>query len=121
MLPPSLRSCWSPAQRSISNASSIPPQFYDDDPINCEAGYYAVQRERQNVALLQMTAAAVDEARTDELGPVLVHANPKARHDAVGNLIAFSTEGCRRAREYQARASWSPWSRYRASASATAG
>lgn len=51
--------------------------------------YWAVQRECQNAALLQMIRAAVESSSE----PVYLKAKPKSWKDAARNLHAFSTEG----------------------------
>lgn len=48
--------------------------------------YYAVQRECQNAALLQMVEASIAESS------VVVKANPSTQKDAMTNLNAFSFE-----------------------------
>ncbi|KAJ9129840.1 hypothetical protein NKR23_g12445 [Pleurostoma richardsiae] len=59
-----------------------------------ETRYWAVQRECQNAALLQMIQAA------STAGPIYLQPEPKTHRDAVANLRAFSDEG-RRKRTFQ--------------------
>ncbi|KJZ70542.1 hypothetical protein HIM_10086 [Hirsutella minnesotensis 3608] len=65
--------------------------FWDVVPPDFEH-YYAVQRECQNTALLQMMQEAVQEAAAEST-TILVNANPRTRDEALANLLAFSTEG----------------------------
>ncbi|POR32212.1 Uncharacterized protein TPAR_07593 [Tolypocladium paradoxum] len=65
--------------------------FWDDVPPDFEH-YYAVQRESQNAALLQMIEAAVQRA-ADRSTPIVVSANPETKDEALANLLAFSDEG----------------------------
>ncbi|KJZ79989.1 hypothetical protein HIM_00703 [Hirsutella minnesotensis 3608] len=66
-------------------------KFWDAVPPDFEH-YYAVQRECQNTALLQMMQAAVQEAAAEST-EILVSASPRTRDEALANLLAFSTEG----------------------------
>ncbi|OAA66692.1 hypothetical protein SPI_01268 [Niveomyces insectorum RCEF 264] len=56
-----------------------------------EWGYYAVQRECQNNAILQMIQTAVEDAKKTS-HPILVRARPVAYAGAMANLLAFSDE-----------------------------
>ncbi|KAL7788362.1 hypothetical protein V8C37DRAFT_411642 [Trichoderma ceciliae] len=70
--------------------------FWDNKPPD-GLRYWAVQRECQNAALLQMIRAAV-ETSTE---PIYIKAKPKTWRDAARNLHAFSTEGRRESRFQQ--------------------
>ncbi|KAK1762574.1 hypothetical protein QBC33DRAFT_481372 [Phialemonium atrogriseum] len=68
--------------------------FWDAEPPDFRH-YYAVQRECQNSALLQMIEAAVHQAAIEST-PILVNGNPKTKDDAMANVCAFSHEGRQR-------------------------
>lgn len=70
-------------------------QFWDTGPHGF-VHYFAVQREWQNAALLQMMEAAVQQAATGLSPPALVNANPRTKRDAKANIYAFSCEGRQR-------------------------
>ena len=62
-------------------------KFWDTRPSECD-GYFALQRECQNAAILQMIETQLKQA-TD---PILVYAHPVTEDDAEDNLFAFADE-----------------------------
>ncbi|KAK3328196.1 hypothetical protein B0T19DRAFT_184613 [Cercophora scortea] len=69
--------------------------FWESEPPPATR-YWAFQRECQNATILQMIAAAVEQAT--ESSPVYIHAEPTNRRDAIENLYAFFEEGRREQR-----------------------
>ncbi|ATY62558.1 hypothetical protein CCM_08068 [Cordyceps militaris CM01] len=63
--------------------------FWDQEPPE-PWYYYALQRECQNVAVLQMMQAAF--RLTDDVGPVIVQPHPSTWDVALNNMLAFSNE-----------------------------
>ncbi|KAK5989676.1 hypothetical protein PT974_07931 [Cladobotryum mycophilum] len=64
--------------------------FWDKDPPEFPH-YFALQRECQNMALLQRMEAAVTRA-AEESRPIQVKANPRTRDEALANTFAFADE-----------------------------
>ncbi|KAM3515564.1 hypothetical protein MY11210_000742 [Beauveria gryllotalpidicola] len=75
--------------------------FWDQAPPE-RPSYFALQRECQNAAVLQMMQAAL--ARTDNVGPVLVRPEPPSWDVALDNMRAFSDEYRQRNAHAQAAA-----------------
>lgn len=61
-------------------------QFYDTSPPDWYC-YWAIQRECQNAAVLQMIEAALAQS-----GPIQVCSDPRTHSDALDNLYSFSDE-----------------------------
>ncbi|KAI1819219.1 hypothetical protein F4861DRAFT_158490 [Xylaria intraflava] len=55
--------------------------------------YFAAQRESRNAALLQMMEAAVEDAASGSMRPILLNPHPTTRDEATSNTLAFSDEG----------------------------
>ncbi|SPO02451.1 uncharacterized protein DNG_05124 [Cephalotrichum gorgonifer] len=60
--------------------------FWDAESSECDS-YFALQRECQNIAILQMI-----EMQMKRAAPILVYANPATKEDAIYNLLAFADE-----------------------------